>query len=110
SRLAALGRDDRSRPAAVPAPARGRRPQLTLSGRAHEAIVTNRAGRERRGRLKALGLDPFRDLGGHVAHPVGAIALPGWHGDLLIIEQVVVGLLGGLQVPRLAGPDRVERK
>ena len=70
-----LGRHDRPRASALPAPARRRAPtpRLTsrarsaLSRRAHEPVVAQRAGRERRRRLEPLRQDPVGDLHRHLA-------------------------------------------
>ena len=84
--IAAVGRDDRARPPALPAPARRRRRRtvagarssgrsgLPLGRRAHEPVVAHRARRERRRRLEPLRQDPLGDLDRHLADPLRAIA------------------------------------
>ena len=56
----------RASPTAKPGAPRRR---LPLGRRAHQPVVADRARRDRRGRLKALGEDPLGHLDRHLAHP-----------------------------------------
>ena len=77
-------------------PALGLQRASALGRRAHQPVVADRAGRERRGGLEALREDPVGDLHRDLPDPL-AVVLVARHGDLLVVEQVVVGLLGGLE-------------
>ena len=52
---------------------------------------------------------PVGDLEDGVLDPV-AVVLGPVDGDLLVVEHVVVGLLGRVELPRLARADGVERE
>ena len=88
-RSARTTRPGRHNPRARRPPTRG----LALGRRAHEPVVADRARRERRRRLEPLREDPLGDLERDRADPLGAVAVVGRHRDLLVVEQVVVGLL-----------------
>ena len=78
--------------------------------RAHQPVVAHRARGKRGRRLEALRQDPLGDLHRHLTHPLAAVALVDGHRHLLVVQQVVVGLAGRLQAPRLTRADRVQRQ
>src|SRR5581483_2466788 len=105
-------RDDCARPPALPAPAGAGRPArarvaLPLGRRAHQPVVADRARGDRRSRLKPLREDPVGNLHCHLPDPLAAV---GRDRHLLIVEQVIVGLLGGVEAPSLARAHCVERE
>ena len=86
------------------------RRRSALGGRADQPVVADRAGRKRRRRLEALGQDPLGDLDRDRSDPLRPVAVVGRHRHLLIVEQVVVGLLRGVEAPRLASAHGVQRE
>ena len=127
---AAVRRHDRARAPALPAPARrsvrpgtarpapaavrsalGGGPLLALGGRADQPVVAHRARRVRRRRLEPLRRgsrrrprSPTSSIHSHRSPSIAG------HGDLLVVEHVVVGLLRRIELPGLAGADRVQRQ
>src|ERR1019366_4458825 len=77
--------------ASAPVVPRGRCAALTLGRRAHDPVVADRAGGARGRRLELLAEDAFahleHDLGDGLGFVIGAR-----HGDIEIVEHVVVGL------------------
>src|SRR5256885_8851283 len=63
------------------------RPGLALSRRAHEPVVTQRAGGKRWRRLKSLGQNPLGRINRDGADPLIAIAVVERDGHLLIVED-----------------------
>src|SRR3712207_6235880 len=78
-----------------------------LRRRARKAVVAHGARRPRRRRLEALRGDALADLEDRLLDPL-AVGVRAVDGDLLVVEHVVVGLLGGLDLPGLACGHRVE--
>ena len=112
---APVRRRARARVPALPAPARRRPPRYCscrlscLRRRAGDPVVAHRARRVARRRLEALAEDAVGDLEHRVGDPV-AVLLGARHRHLRVVEHVVVGLLGRLELPRLARADRVQRE
>ena len=83
--------------------------RLPLGRRAGDAVVAHRARGVGRRRLEALAEDPVGHLEDGLGDPV-AVDLVGRQRDLRVVEDVEVGLARGVDVPRLARADRVERE
>ncbi len=82
---------------------------LLFDRRAGDPVLAHRADRERRRRLEGLRHDRVRDLVDGLLDPPWR-AVGGAQADALVVEHVVVGALGRLDLPGLAGRDRVERE
>ena len=121
--LAALRRDDRPRPAALPAPARRRAGVRRPTARAVTGDRGSALGRRdtpagsrtsSRPRTTASAQSPADWIPSATSvatsHTQSARSPSSGHRHLLVVEQVVVGLAGGLQPPRLARADRVQRQ
>src|SRR5439155_13900585 len=90
------------------APSRGA-PESLLGCRADDAEVARRAGRVRRRRFEALRKDSLGYFEHRLGDPV-AICFVALDGHLGVVEYVVVGLLGGVELPGLARAHGVERE
>src|SRR4051812_25142200 len=82
---------------------------LALGGRADDAVVAHRARRVGGRRLEALREDAVGDGEDGVGDPV-AVDLRGRHRHLLVVEDVVVALAVGVDLPGLARADGIERQ
>ena len=82
-------------------------PASGLRGRADQPVVAPRADVEVGARLEVLAGDALGDVGDGALDPIERVGLAAG-GDLLVVEDVPVGAVGGLDVPGLAGGDAIE--
>src|SRR3954468_23934972 len=80
-----------------------------LRRRTDDSVVAERADLRRRARLELVGHDPFADLRHRRPHAF-ELLLRMLHRHLLTVEDVVVALRRGLELPGLARAHLVDRE